>query len=168
MRSFGSRAGQAPRERSPEENERAALRTALNILDARDVPAARLRQKLRERGYDRDITDRVIEALRLKGYLQEERMAEAAVRYLLETKLLGHARILMELRERGFSPDTIDGIDFDSPPYSELDWEEAKRKLYRRMGSEDSQKTYAAFLRHGWNLTDYKAAVRAAEEEEEE
>lgn len=136
-----------------------AVRTACNILSYCDNTERRLRDKLSNKGYSHGAADFAVEYVKAKGWLDETRMAEAAVHSLTQSRLYGKRRVLLELRKRGFTSEVIDEIDF-----SELDFAEICARLLDKQHGGDDDKTRAALMRYGHTLGDINRAIREKEE----
>lgn len=91
-----------------------ARKTAVNILSYSDNTELRLREKLAAKGFSREAADDAVRYVISRGWLDEQKQVESALRYLAEVKLFGRRRILQELRKRGFRRTVIDSCDFNS------------------------------------------------------
>jgi regulatory protein len=74
---------------------------ALRMLSRRDHTAAELRRKLADADHDPEDINRVIDALRAAGAIDDRRVAEAYVRTASRVKGRGRLRIVQELQARG-------------------------------------------------------------------
>ncbi len=135
-----------------------ARKTALNILSYSDNTETRLREKLSAKGFSAESADDAVEYVMSRGWLDEQKQAEAALRYLAEVKLFGRRRILQELRKRGFRREVIDGCDFGS-----FDFPANCRRLWEKRGNTDDERTVAYLIRAGFSGDDIRAARRMPE-----
>lgn len=144
--------------KTPEEQRIAACRTSLNILGYRDVTEAKIRRKLKDRGYGEDIISEAIAFVKEKGYLNEYRMMVNAVESLARTRHMGKARIRAELVRREFSRDIIDMLDFGEEPLCDIDFPQLCAELILKRGGTADRKTYALLYRHGFSSDDIRRA----------
>ena len=90
-----------------------ALNTALRILSRRDHSVAELNSKLRKRGIEIDVIDRVLaECMRL-DYLNDDRFAASLIRHL-KRKGCGSLRLSNELHRRGIKGSDIEKLVRDA------------------------------------------------------
>ncbi|MHB1153843.1 MAG: regulatory protein RecX [Eubacteriales bacterium] len=136
-----------------------ARKTAVNILSYSDNTELRLREKLAAKGFSREAADDAVEYVISRGWLDEQKQAESALRYLAEVKLFGRRRILQELRKRGFRRTVIDSCDFDS-----CDFVGNCRRLWEKRGNTDDERTVAYLFRAGYSGDDIRAARRMSED----
>ena len=132
-----------------DESSKKAIKSALNILSYADNTAFTLRRKLRAKGYDAEQTEQAVEYCIDKGFLDEERMIENAVRSMVHFKKWGVRRIKQELRVKGFSSDMIESFDFE--PYQD-EIEENYNYILEKKGGVLDDKTRAFLLRYGHKL----------------
>ncbi len=86
--------------RAAAERKRAARRL-FAILDRRLVPAARLRRKLADEGYDPAAVDTVLEQMAARGLYSDRHYADAWCRQCLGGKAVGRRYLETKLREKG-------------------------------------------------------------------
>lgn len=77
---------------------RAARNTAIGLLARREHAGAEIRRKLRDRGYDPDLTHEVIDELTRQRLLSDDRFAESFIRARAE-RGQGPVRLKVELRQ---------------------------------------------------------------------
>jgi regulatory protein len=82
-----------------------ALKKSYRILSIRARSEHELRSKLKDKDYDSDVIDDVIDRLRKQGYLNDESFAFQWARHLAVNKRLGNVRIAVSLREKGVDRD---------------------------------------------------------------
>ena len=86
-----------------------ALNTSLRILSRRDHSVAEMNSKLRKRGIEIDVIDRVLaECMRL-DYLNDDRFAASLIRHL-KRKGCGSLRLRNELNRRGIKGSDIEKL----------------------------------------------------------
>lgn len=136
-----------------------ARKTAVNILSYSDNTELRLREKLAAKGFSREAADDAVRYVISRGWLDEQKQVESALRYLAEVKLFGRRRILQELRKRGFRRTVIDSCDFNS-----CDFAGNCRRLWEKRGNTDDERTVAYLIRAGYSGDDIRAARRMSED----
>lgn len=87
----------------PEEALRAALTAALRLLAARELSAARVRERLAARGYQQETLDEVVARLTRSGAIDDARAVRACARTLISVHRRGHVRAIRELQAMGFA-----------------------------------------------------------------
>ena len=121
-----------------EEQRKGCLRRCGMLLKDRDYPERRLREKLRETGYDESIADAAVESLKEAGYLDDLRYAQSYVRYHMADR--SRLRIRQDLMKRGISPEMIgqafDSLEGESPENAEE--EQIRTLLEKRHFNPDS------------------------------
>jgi SOS response regulatory protein OraA/RecX len=135
-----------------------ARKSAVNILTYADNTERRLREKLSAKGFSREASDDAVRYVISRGWLDERKQAEAALRYLSGVKLYGRKRIILELRKRGFRRDIIDGCDFDG-----IDFGEICLRLWEKIGSGEDERTMSRLIRAGFGGDDIRAARKMRE-----
>lgn len=135
-----------------------ARKAAVNILSYSDNTELRLREKLTARRFSREAADDAVRYVIGRGWLDEQKQAESALRYLAGVKLFGRRRILQELKKRGFRRTVIDSCDFDS-----FDFAGNCRRLWEKRGNTDDERTVAYLIRAGYSGEDIRAARRIPE-----
>ncbi len=155
----------------PNEPEKAyikALQTAYNILGYKDNTEGELKDKLSQRGYSEETICDVILTVKSKGFLSEDRMMIRLVRSLAETRLLGKMRIVQEVRHKGFSRCTLEGLDFNREELCDIDFENICYRLLKKKGGEKDRKTYALLVRYGHSSQDIRLAYKRLSQEQNE
>ena len=139
-----------------------AMRRGAELLSYGANSRSALAIKLRRRGYDRQLCERVAAELYAKGYINESADAEGIVRSCL-ARGYGKKRIVIKLRERGYENEVIarvlDGLD-------DVDFAESCAALIRkRCGGElptqraEYDKLVAAMVRYGYSYGEIKEAL---------
>lgn len=145
----------------------AAWQRALSILAYGANSARSLSLKLRQRGFDAEVTERAVELVRAQGYLHEDddalREAERSL-----AKGWGLRRIGQHLRQRGYATEAVDAA---LEALSDEDFYKrcccAARK-YHRAPPEDAkqkQKIVAYLLRYGYDMSEIRHALDSAWED---
>ena len=140
----------------------AAWQRALSILAYGANSARSLSLKLRQRGFDAEVSERAVALVRAQGYLHEDddalREAERSL-----AKGWGLRRIGQHLRQRGYAPHAIDEA---LEAIVDEDFEErccrAARK-YHPVPPEDTkqkQKIVAYLLRYGYDMNEIRHALQ--------
>ena len=81
--------------------------TALRLLALRDRSELELRNKLQHKGYEHDAIEKILEAFKELGYINDAAFTERQVKYLACEKLFGNRRIERRLREKGLPREQI-------------------------------------------------------------
>lgn len=111
-----------------------ALKFAYRLLSIRDRTEIEIKRRLREKGYDNDIIDKVVEYLKAEGALNEVRFVQAWIKDRSTFRPKGILAIKDELLKMGADEGVIDAALKDSDiGYSE--YEAAKALINRKIGS---------------------------------
>lgn len=118
------------------------MNTALRLLARRDHTSLEIQQKLGQRGFGREVIDRVLAECRRLDYIDDERTARMYIGQLAR-RGFGFRRIRLELKKKGLAGGSFENILTESN--SEIDELEIARKvMLKRMKSfervEDHQK----------------------------
>lgn len=133
-----------------------------NYIRAVDLISRRLRSEKEIRDYafrkqwTRQNTDRVIQRLHERGYLNDEIFAEAFTRSRLNAGRYSKKRIQLDLRKKGISSDIIAKVLHD-----EVDDNDALMKLVRKRAKryDDVNKLKAYLMRAGFQYDDINRAI---------
>ena len=104
-----------------------AVKKGIDLLSYGDNSRSKLITKLRQRGFDKYISEDAAEYICSLGYIDERRMLENAVERLANVKLYGRSRIKNELYRIGISKDIIS--EYLSDMLDEIDFEENLKKM---------------------------------------
>lgn len=110
------------------DEERRAIAKALSLLSFSDNSERSLRAKLTRAGFSRAATDSAVKECVMRGYLDEERMLECAVRSMAR-ELYGKRKMLAKLSARGFSQTSIIRAISALEDKGEVDFAEMKHEL---------------------------------------
>jgi len=83
---------------------------ALELLSLREHGSGELRTKLLQKGYEKANIAEVIEYLKAKNYLNDERFAELFSQELIQRKQLGPMKVKEKLYQRGISSSVIKNV----------------------------------------------------------
>ncbi|MEA2076408.1 MAG: regulatory protein RecX [Candidatus Marinimicrobia bacterium] len=83
---------------------------ALELLSLREHGSGELRTKLLQKGYEKAIIAEVIDYLKDKNYLNDERFAELYSQELIQKKQFGPMKVREKLFQRGISSSVIQNI----------------------------------------------------------
>jgi regulatory protein len=109
----------------------AAMNTAVRILAHRDHSKYELRQKLKQKGFEGAVIDKVISKCERLNYINDKRTAQVYIAQL-KRKSFGKRHIRFALRKKGLTGEAIEQILVES--CSEIDEREnASRILHKKM-----------------------------------
>lgn len=141
---------------------------ALSLLDLAEHSAFMLRAKLRQRGFDIPVIERVLEQLKEKNYLDDRRFAEVWVRSRLKRNPAGKSVLISELRAKGVS-----ARDAEETVAELLDEEallEGARKVYAKAALKKNstpEKIKAAMMQKGYSLSVIRVICREVSDGQE-
>lgn len=135
-----------------------------NYIRALDLISRRLRSEREIRDYafrkqwTKENTERVIERLRIHGYLNDQRFAEAFVRSRANLRNYSKRRMMLELRKKGISSTIIEQVLADSDEFDELS---ALQNLIAKKRShyDNEQKLIAYLARQGFSYDQIRTAL---------
>ncbi|MBR2432900.1 MAG: RecX family transcriptional regulator [Clostridia bacterium] len=142
-----------------------ALKRAFDIIAYGRNSRKVLEDKLRHRGFSPQIARDIAEYMKNHGYIDEDEDATREVDVCVR-KLWGSRRILMHLHQKGYDSETInaakkymDTIDFVDVCVKLV------REKYKTLPKDDAerQKVIAAIIRHGFSMSEIKAAAKIIE-----
>ncbi|MEW5980961.1 MAG: RecX family transcriptional regulator [Acidobacteriota bacterium] len=140
----------------PMEAARVAYVAGLRWLAGRELSTARVRERLRERGYPDAIVTDTLRRLTGAGALDDRRAAHACARTLLLLKRRGRLRVLRELERMGFDAETaraaVSSVLEDQDERHLADCAAAARLRGVRppLGPAVRRRVFAALLRQGF------------------
>lgn len=129
---------------------------AIDLISRRLRSEREIRDYARRKAWPSHNTERVIERLKVKGYLNDKVFAESFVRGRLNTAKYSKKRIRLDLQKKGIDNDIIDGILHD-----EVSDTNALAKLIAKRAPRyhDDNKLKAYLLRNGFNYDDINNAI---------
>lgn len=143
---------------------RRAYRRACHLLDERDYSCAMLYRKLMQTYRDKALCERVIEALREGGYLNDRRYAEKLAEFLVERKRYGIFRAKQEMLRRGIDKALAEEMleELEDEVQDNLP-EVLERKYGRILTDPDDRKTrdkvIAGMIRLGYDFRSVRNAI---------
>lgn len=141
-----------------------AKEKAISILGYSDRSESELRNKLDQAGYTGDIIKRVIEYVRLYGYVNDERYAEAFIRSKKQIK--SKQAIITQLIQKGINKEIIDNVmnnEYNADEDDELN--AIKKAVLKKTSSIDNldytqkQRLMASLYRKGFDLSKIKKVL---------
>ena len=146
-------------------------RYALSLLADRDYTEKKLRDKLKETGYNEDDRDEIIGYLKEKGFLDDLRYAKSYIRLAIKTK--SRRYICGKLFEKGVSDDTVKqafeetetefadtGINSEELKFAALDRQ--IEKVLERTAADDRDsltKAIQSLMRKGFHYSEIKQRI---------
>ncbi len=150
-----------------------AVKKALDLLSYGDNTKAALIRKLRERRFDKYVSEDAAEYVANLGYIDEYGILEREVRRLANINLYGKSRIRAEVYKKGISKDIL--TEHLSELLSEVDFEGNLLRLVRKKCDfsriEDRkyrESFFAAMYRLGYSPSDTRRTIKTVIEEENE
>lgn len=135
-----------------------------NYIRAVDLISRRLRseRELREyafrKQWTRDNTERVVDRLRERGYLNDEKFAESFVRSRSNTRNFSAKRMKVELRKKGIKPELIAKVLAESDEYDEKT--SLNNLIMKKRNKYDDERKLIAYLaRQGFSYDDIRSAL---------
>ncbi len=83
---------------------------AFRYLGRRQHSTSELRIKLKQKGYETELINQVLDDLKMKNYLDDTKFAEMFVEEKIKLKLWGEQKLRSELIKRGINSETISDI----------------------------------------------------------
>ena len=99
----------------PDTSPRDARLAAIQLLSRREHSCQELKQKLKNKGFNAPLIDKITEDLKQEGLLSDKRFAESYTRWRIN-KGYGPVRISYELKQRGASEEIIAATIIDEDP----------------------------------------------------
>ena len=133
------------------EEEKKAKEYVFNLLSFRDRSCREVRDRLKEKGYDQEIIDKVIHSLKQSHLLDDEKFALAWGRDRLRKNPMGAKLLRQELWKKGIAPQTIDRTivqlydETDEVQFAALAIENRKAR-YRGLEGQKAYKRMSDFL----------------------
>ncbi len=145
-----------------------AISAALSIVSYASCSHRALGDKLRKKGFSREVCEHAVSYISDKGYIDEEggalREAERAV-----SKLWGRKRIVAALHQKGYSDDSLSEV-YDY--FEQVDFEENCQKVLRKKTKAapntrtELSRLYAYLSRYGYGSLEIRTALRALRDAE--
>jgi regulatory protein len=150
----------------PDEARKAAQAAALRLLAGREMSTARLRDRLRSRGFPDDVIDGTVARLTGAGILDDRRAAGAAARTLVMVRQRGRHRVARELERLGFARDqardAVQSVLADTDERAVIEKVVASKLRDRRSIPDAAayRRLYAALLRRGFPADLIRTALK--------
>lgn len=149
---------------------------ALRALGRRPHTSAELRAKLARRSAEEGAVEAVISRLRDNGYVDDALVAESHSEFRRDYALVGHKRVLDELRRRGVEASTAERVVEEV--YEEANETELARNFLRRKlgqdlagvrinGRRELNRLYSALARAGFESHVIADVLREVSEDDE-
>lgn len=121
-----------------------ALELALRHLKERDLTGQQVTQKLERSGVEPSLASEVVEWLRTRSFVSEERLTESLLTNSRWTRDKGDALLREKLQQKGVPDQVIDGVLAEVPFLPEV--ERATSLLQSKFRGERSPRRVAGFL----------------------
>ncbi|MEI7817154.1 MAG: regulatory protein RecX [Desulfuromonadales bacterium] len=143
---------------------------ALRLLTGRDYTVSRIKEKLAKRGVPEQDAEEVILRLQREGWLDDTRYAGRFAESALSSGRFYGARLRLEMRRRGFTPDvvneTLTPLLAESDEFSEVR-SAAERRYpgfsYSTASDRDKRRLIGFLQRRGYGFSAIMQALRAEE-----
>jgi len=135
---------------------RTAVNAALRLLRVRQRSQKEIISRLRQKGYEQSVVNKVVAYLRDTGYLNDREFARLWIDSC-KNKSFGFRRIIQELKQKGISQDIIDvALRESAKDYNEAEVAQALlEKRLSRMGhlKRDvlQRRLYSFLIRRGFH-----------------
>lgn len=142
-----------------------AVVAGLRLLGYSDASVRKLSEKLRRRGFDREIAAEAAVAIRDFGYINEADSVRRLGERIAETKLRGRRRVAEDLAARGYDRGLIreitEGLDVD---FGSICARAIKKRGGIPEGREEKRKLLSYLYRQGFSADDIRQATRILSE----
>ncbi len=136
-----------------------AYARALELILSRPRSNREMQDYARRKKWDEELTDRVLQKLTDKGYINDQKFAEFWLRARLAGKPISKRKISAELAQKGISRAISDKVLEDYSGTEELDTLKALVKK-KRSKYPDDQKFMAYLARQGFSFDMIKEAIK--------
>ncbi len=140
------------------EQEKQATITALRLLTATPKSKARLKQKLKEKGYPSQVIEGTVSRLEQDGLLNDKSFAASIFQTFSQYRPSGRKRIAFEMKKRGLGEKVIDEMlqkfDPEAERQAALQLAETKSNRWQKLEPmKRRKKIYDFLLRRGFDFT---------------
>lgn len=132
---------------------------ALELIISRPRSNKEMKDYARRKKWDEELTDRILQKLTDKGYINDKKFAEFWLRARLAGKPISKRKVSAELAQKGISRAISDKVLEDYSGTEELDKLKALVKK-KRSKYPDDQKFMAYLARQGFNFDMIKEAIK--------
>ncbi len=133
---------------------------SLNMISRRPRSIWEMRQYLKQKDYDENVIEEILNKLSNRKYLDDEKFAEAWVRDRRALKKTSKRRIQQELRAKKVSDTIIQKVLSED----EADEQDILRELIEKKRTQtryqDDQKLIGYLIRQGFNYSDIKDSIK--------
>lgn len=149
----------------PDDARKAAHAAALRLLAGREMSSARVRERLRARGFPDEVVAEAVGRLTAAGVIDDRRAAQAAARTLVTVRQRGRHRVSRELEQLGFDKelarDAAQRVLADADEAAVLAKVVASKLRGRRSIPDPAayRRLFAALLRRGFPADLVRAAL---------
>lgn len=133
-----------------------AYMRALDLLARRPRSVREMEQYLKRKGYDHNITDRLLNKLINRGLLDDKQFAESWVSDRRLLKLTSKRRLLQELQQKKISQEIISEVLEQDETNEQEVLRDVVAKKRTQSRYQDDQKLIAYLIRQGFNYEDIK------------
>ncbi len=136
---------------------------ALYLIEFKDRTERELRDKFREKGYDKNDIEDEIEFLKNYGYINDKRYAEHFTHDAINIKKWGKMRIRTELLRKGVDRETVDNTIEDA--FFEVEDDLVLKQMQTRFKNSDFSnikertRIFNFFMRRGFSSDEIKGAM---------
>lgn len=152
-----------------------ALRQSFKLLGYRDRSEREMREKLLKKGFSSGVVEQTVALLREKGFVDDEKLAEALRRDAVERRCLGAQGVRAYLIKRGIPRDRAEALAADAGGADDDVYVEAARRLVEkrkgRMGRLDEgtvkRRLWGLLARRGFSADSIREAMKSLDIEED-
>lgn len=142
---------------------------AFKYISYKNRTEKEITDKLREKEFNDDIIENILETLREYNYVNDKKYAKDMVKELINFKMYGEYRIKQILREKGIDREIIDHLEFD---YTAM-YNNGIKLLKRKYGKinpdyKEKQKIFGFLQRKGYSYEMIKECFNEVFQKEEE
>ncbi len=137
--------------------------TAINFLSRKDRSTREVIRKLKEKGFTKEVTKKVLEFLKSYGYINDLEYAKKFVKQRVVVRGYGKFKVIYELRDKGINDNIIEKV---TQNIEDDEYESAiklGRKKARRLDLTDykeKQKLYSYLQRRGYSYDIIKSVLQ--------
>ena len=146
-----------------EEEKKACIRAAMNILEYKSRTEHELRQKLASKGFSEALTDNAVEYVSSFGYINDRRYAETYILNRMDGK--SRQKIILELVQKGISRSTAEEAWESIAPEERDEREILAAEIEKKLSGggipdeKEKRRLYAYFQRRGFRSEDILAVL---------
>ncbi len=137
----------------------------LNLISHRPRSEGELRDYLKRKDYDEDVTTQTVNRLRERGYVNDQDFARRWVETRRLLKFTSKRRLSQELRQKHIASDVIDQVLASDETDERAVLRELIERKRKQIKYHDNLKLMQYLSRQGFNYDDIKSAMNAADDE---